>query len=243
MKKLLDTGTLGGVPIYHPDLSNVLGAEVWAALQALLSPFDSDTEGVIVSGCVFSNNAGNFDMTAGIVYLNGEFMRIAAVTNQSFTKYIAPKTPISDSRTFENGTTNAVVQTKEAEIVGSAPGAGQYITVSSLVRANNRRLSGKIDIKVDLPVWDMDTDATKSLGAIPGFGGGGIDVDNVIVKAVVILDDTGQIYAGLASGIEFVSLQTDGSIGIGRVASGVFDSTDFNSTASSRGYIILEVRT
>lgn len=141
MKKLVSSADLGGAPITKADLREVFNDEIWDALEALLAPFNSDTEGLIISGCAFSNNAGNFDMTAGIVYLNGEFMRIAAVTNQSYTKYIAPATPTSDSRVFGDSTSHAVTQTKTAGIVGSAPGAGQYITISSLTISNARKLN------------------------------------------------------------------------------------------------------
>jgi len=158
MKKIVSAADLGGAPIYKSDLRDVFNSEIWDAIQGLLSGYSSSTFGFIVSGCVFTNNAGNFDMTAGVVYLNGEFMRIPAATNQAFTKYIAAKTPTNDSRTFEDGTTHAVVQTKDAELVGSAPGSGQYITISSLTSADARRyVSPWIDITL-INGWTISTD-------------------------------------------------------------------------------------
>jgi hypothetical protein len=82
-------------------------------------------------------------MTAGIVYLNGEFMRIAAATNQSFTKYIAPAAVVDDDRQFADGTTNTIFETKSAELVSSPPGAGQYITINTLTGAEDRRVTVK----------------------------------------------------------------------------------------------------
>lgn len=140
MKKIVQSATLGGAPIHKNDLRESFSDEIWDSLEAMLSPFNSDTEGIIVSGCVISANASNFDMTAGIVYLNGEFMRIAAATNQSFTKYIAPATVVDDDRQFADGTTNTLFQTSGAELVVSAPGAGQYITINSLTGAEDRRV-------------------------------------------------------------------------------------------------------
>lgn len=139
MKKLTTATDLGGAPITKNDLREVFNSEIWAAIQALLSPYDADSQGIVVSGCVTTANVGNFDMTAGIVYLNGEFMRIAAATNQTFTKYIAPKAVINDTRTFADTTTHVVTIDKQAELVSSSPGAGQYITISSLTDLDDRR--------------------------------------------------------------------------------------------------------
>ena len=146
MKKFISAG-LGGAPINKNDLKELFNDEIWAALEALLSPYNDDTQGIIVSGCVLSANASNFDMTAGIVYLDGEFMRIDAATNQTFTKYIAPATPVDDSRTFADASSQAVTRDKKAELVGSAPG-GQYITIANLTAPTLRRLNEFLDFKV-----------------------------------------------------------------------------------------------
>lgn len=251
MKKLLDSGQLGGVPIYHPDLSNVLGAEVWAAVQGMLSVFDSETEGLIISGCVFTNNAGNFDMTAGVVYLNGEFMRITAVTNQTYPKYIAPKTPVSDSRTFEDGTSQAVMQTKEAEIVASSPGAGQYITINSLTGAEDRRHrttqteTPGLRIKViDIGDWNMDTDVFVEV-PLPS----GVTLSMIRDVSVIIRNDSGgtdAIYdlrrsdsTGVSQG-SIGSITTAGGFQLNRVTGGIFDSAFFDATSYNRGWVTIK---
>lgn len=138
MKKFTSSD-LGGAPVNKNDLRDIFNSEIWDAVQALLSQFNADTQGIVVSGCVTTANASNFDMTAGIVYLNGEFMRIAAATNQTFTKYIAPATTVNDTRTFADITSHVVAVTKGAELVGSAPGSGQYLTISSLTDLDDRR--------------------------------------------------------------------------------------------------------
>ncbi len=140
MKKL-STGTdLGGAPITKADLRQIFNFDLWDAIDGIMSVYDSHTEGVIVSGCVFSNNAGNFDMTAGIVYLNGEFMRVPAVTNQAYTKYIQPDTIVNDTRTFNDGGSHIVSVDKPAKVAAGIPGLGQYVTIDSLTGANDRRL-------------------------------------------------------------------------------------------------------
>ena len=159
MRKIVPAADLGGAPMFKNDLRDVFNGDIWAALDGMLASRQADSQGIIISGCVLSDNAGNFDMTAGVVYLNGEFMRIAAATNQTFPKFIAPKTPVSDSRTFADGTTHAVVETKEAELVASA-GSGQEITISSLTVPDSRRLKmvvGSVDadiVNTDVVVQD-----------------------------------------------------------------------------------------
>jgi hypothetical protein len=257
MKKLLDSGQLGGVPIYHPDLSGVLGDEVWAVLQSMLSQFDTDTEGLIISGCVFSNNAGNFDMTAGIVYLNGEFMRISAVTNQPYTKYIAPATPTSDSRPFEDGTVQAVVQTKLAEIVGASPGAGQYITVNSLTGAEDRRFrplrainANVIKAVVDVPSWDMNTvftmnaphglpDITKILSVYVMIRNDANDKKYPFIGFSTPLAPDGVFLDSLSGSITEITA-TNVVMTIISSTSNFATNPDFNGTGFARGTMVID---
>ena len=165
MKKIVSATDLGGAPLFKNDLREVFNSELWDVMQAMLAHHDGDTQGIIVSGCVLSANASNFDMTAGIVYLDGEFMRIAAATNQTFTKFIAPATPTSDSRTFADGTTHALVETKTAELVGSSPG-GRYVTIANLVAPDARRLNpivykvGFADVDTSIMVHEKYTATT-----------------------------------------------------------------------------------
>lgn len=140
MKKFTSTD-LGGAPIFKGDLFGIFNKDIWTAVEALLSPFNSDTQGIVVSGCVTTNNAGNFDMTAGVVYLNGEFMEIPSYTNQAFTKYIAPSSVVDDTRTFQDGSSHVVASKTSAGIYGSAPGSGQYLTIASLTDLDDRRWS------------------------------------------------------------------------------------------------------
>jgi hypothetical protein len=170
MKKIVQTADLGGAPFYKSDFATVFNDEIWDAVEALLAPFSSDTEGIIVSGCVTTNNAGNFDITAGIVYLNGTFMRLAAATNQTYSKYIAPASVVNDGRTFADGSSHTVFTTEVAQLQGSAPGSGQYIAITSLTDADERRLSNrittitkvqntgpKLKYKYFAVSWNMDT--------------------------------------------------------------------------------------
>lgn len=131
MKKLTTATDLGGAPIYKSDFRTLFNVDIWDCVQGLLSMYNATTEGVIVSGCVVTPNAGNFDMTTGVVYLNGVFMRVPAVTNQTFPKYIQPGTVVNDSRIFADGSTHTVMVDTPAICQAGIPGSGQYITIST----------------------------------------------------------------------------------------------------------------
>jgi len=251
MKKFTSTG-LGGAPIFKDDLKTIFNDELWAVIQAMLSAFDSNTEGLVISGCVTTANAGNFDMTAGIVYLNGEFMRIAAVTNQSFTKYIAPSTAVNDTRTFEDSSSQVVAVTKGAELVGSAPGAGQYLTIASLTDLDNRRWkamsSEGVNVRtkiIEIGDWDMDADATKQVTH-------GLDFTKIRSVSAVIRNDAGTGQFPVPSSLSTTGVAelffannivpvpiTSTVIVLARLTGGGFDDTAFDSTSYNRGWITI----
>jgi hypothetical protein len=217
MKKINPSSVTGGMPITTDDLRTVFNDEIWDATEALLSPFSADTQGIIVSGCTLTPNGGNWDISAGIVYLNGEFMRLTAATNQALPKYIAPAAPVNDNRTFADTTTKTAFITKAAELVGSAPGAGQYVAITSSTDPDDRRLINIIVNRqlaavfqstlealggfrtegsgpylktkvVNIGDWDMDTDDTK---LVPH----GLTESKIrAVLDVAIIDDNGNLY-------------------------------------------------
>ena len=230
MKKIVSTADLGGAPLFKSDMREVFNTEIWDAIEALLAPFDADTEGLIISGCVITNNSGNFDMTAGIVYLNGEFMRIAAATNQAYTKHIAPATPTEDSRTYADGTSNGVVETKNAELVSSAPGSGQYITINNLSGAEERRWS---KIIVNKQIATVFAATLEALGGIRTEGSGPYLKTKVVDIGDWNMDATTSV--GVAHGVDFTKIRSvsgviradaNGSryeIGVANTASGAAD--------------------
>ena len=243
MKKIVSAADLGGAPFTKQDLREVFNDEIWDAIEALLAPFNSDTEGIIVSGCVFTNNAGNFDMTAGIVYLNGEFMRISAVTNQSYTKYIAPATPTSDSRVFSDTTSHAVTQTKTAGIVGSAPGGGQYITIDNLTGADDRRWqsgsrgSDRVHEFVSTFFWDLNANSTFQITLPTSLISSRQKVASISLK--ISADSGDQVYfpalaydasiSGDAIGVKIDTFSGVAKIQFTRVASSIWDTASFDT--------------
>lgn len=151
MKKFVNPIPDGGAPLHNNRITTELQTEFWEVIQGLMSAYDGTTQGVVVKGCVLSNNGGNFDMTAGIVYLNGEYMRVPAATNQAFPKYIAAKTPTFEQKTFNDGIAKNLIEVKEAELVGSIPGS-QYIAITSLtspIRNDVRLFDDTIQFIID----------------------------------------------------------------------------------------------
>lgn len=243
MKKITSSATLGGAPFTKEDMRTVFNDEIWSAMQAMLSPFNADTEGIIVSGCVVSGG-GPYDISAGIVYLDGEFMRLPAATGQTLPKYIAAAAAVNDARTFADGTNNTLFITKAAELVGSAPGT-QYVAITTATDPDDRRYvpiaaSVKLRTKIiEIGDWDMDTDGNKNVThGLPDF-------KKIREVSVVVRNDADDTYytlpysasAGTAGG--GVNLISSTIVNIARVTGGAFDTTDFNATTYNRGWVTI----
>lgn len=256
----------GGAPFTNEDLNDVFQGEIWAAMQAMLSQYDSDAEGVIVSGCVVTPNASNFDMTAGIVYLNGEFMRVDAVTNQTFTKYIKAAAATNVTRTFNDAASKTFIIEKKAEVSGTADGGGQEITISSLYSSLYRRLeflNGSHTVKIaadgtestkriltkviEIGDWNMDT--TASINVAHGLS----SQANIRSVSVLIRSDTGSNTSVISNScIDDITgaggdqqawvyyANTSTNIAISRLTGGVFDGTSYDSTSYNRGWVTIQ---
>lgn len=171
MKKFTTATDLGGAPIFKNDLREVFNLEIWDALESVLSPFDFnfDSEGIIVSGCIISGS-GPYSMASGIVYLNGEFMRIPLQSSFSLPQYIVPDTIVNDSRTFSDSTSHIVMITKSATISSSPAGSGQSIAITTATDPDDRRwrpiISDLITLRtkvISVSSWNMNTTPLKTL--------------------------------------------------------------------------------
>lgn len=242
MKKLVTATDLGGAPITKQDLREVFNQDIWAAMEGVYTKI-AGAEGIVVSGCVLSANGGNFDMTAGVVYVDGEFKRVAAVTNQTFSKWIASDAATSDSRTFADATVHAVVQTKTASIQGSQPGSGQYIKIDSLTALDYKkdRLMWK---RIPIGDWNMDANATPAAAINHGIG----SYDLIEVVQAWIYTDTTTVPAnslvgvgstGLAGG--FIAYNST-TVNLSRVTGGAFDDVAYDATGFNRGFVIIGYR-
>lgn len=135
MRKLVSPIADGGFPWGGEDILTVFQDDFWDALQGLLAVYDGDTQGVIVQGCVVTATA-DFDITAGIVYMDGEFYRLPAQTNVPTGQHIVPGATVFTQRTFQDLGLKNFVEIKGAIVQASLPG-GQFITINSISPRRN----------------------------------------------------------------------------------------------------------
>jgi hypothetical protein len=183
------------------------------------------------------------------VYLAGEFMRVPAAVNQSYTKSIVPAAAINDNRTFADASIHTVAITKNAELVPGTPGSGQYITISSLTSANNYRLKypvqsdTKTRIKIiPLGVWNMwNTIIPSKVITLPA------EILPTMVRSIsaIIQDDAGQLYdymivVGAQTGGYFKVVPGSKQLQFHIRAGGFFESVEFTGGATAnRGYVTI----
>lgn len=252
MKKITQVAETGGAPIYFDDFRDVFNLEIWNAMEALLSGYTSDTEGVIVSGCtVGGSGPSSYTISAGIVFLDGEFMRLAAQTGLSLPQYIKADTAVNTQRTFDDTNLKTLYITKSATVAGSAPGAGQYIAITSTTDPDGRRLKRAV-MSVDsnitlytkvLNLGDWNMDSTDTLTVTHSV----TDYKKIRSMSVIIRDDADSAYANLEGFRSGVYSAPDGGItDIGsttitlfRTAGQTFDGANYNATGYNRGYMTI----
>lgn len=145
MKKITQVAETGGARIDFNDFRDVFNDEIWDAIEAIFSPYNTDTEGVIISGCVVGGSGpSSYTLSAGIVYLGGEFMRVSAASGLSLPQYIKAATAVNTTRTFEDTTIKTLYITHSADLSGSIPGAGQYVSITTTTDPDDRRLISEI---------------------------------------------------------------------------------------------------
>jgi hypothetical protein len=255
----------GGAPFNNEDLYELFQAEIWAVLEAQLIKYRTDLYGVIVSGCDLVANGGGFDITAGVVYINGEFMRLDAQTGVTFVKYIVAGTPTNVTRQFNDGGTKNFIVEKKAVLGTGIPGGGlQYITIASLTGPNFRRLANLTVNRMEathfnagistngtdvlqttvleIGDWDMDTNATRTID-LPIF----MNPETFrCISGIVRSDDISPMppAAQYPNGEHWSIGEIANSgplqrITLSRVAAGACDNASFNSTGYNRGWLVI----
>lgn len=250
MKKITQSATTGGAPIYLDDFKDVFNKELWDVLEGILSGFNSViTEGVIVSGCDLTGSPGNYTLSAGIVYLDGEFLRVPQSTGLSLPQYIIPATDVNTTRTFEDTVIKTLFVTKAAELSATETANGQYIAITTATDPDNQRLN-KFMVSnsflrtkvIEIGDWNMDSTTDVSVSH-------GLDVTKIRSITAIIRDDSDtvfipidriQIIAGSEiSGTPGGCAAGTSDIFLGRVTSRFFDSTSYNATGFNRGWVTI----
>lgn len=184
MKKLKSTIPNGGAPLGEfPVLRELFNVEIWDAMEAILnSVTDGQTEGVILSGCEVTG-AGPYDISAGLVYLDGEILRFDAVTGQTLTKYIRKATVTSEGGQFADGATKDYIDVHKASLQSTTGSGVQYITMTS---AGGRRLDDRIG---DIINDGVVTAAKIASGAVTTSKISDLNVTTVKIAANAVTSD------------------------------------------------------
>src|SRR5687767_14712584 len=98
------------------DALMVMRDKVFMPMAQLLGGYLPDTEGLILTGCEVTG-AGPYDISSGVVFLDGEFLIFPAYVGQALPKYIVPDT-VNGYRPYA------------AKLDAAPPGAGQYIEIT-----------------------------------------------------------------------------------------------------------------
>ena len=250
MKKITQIAETGGARIDFNDFRDVFNLEMWDVMESIFSPFDNDTEGIIVEGCTISGSVGNYTISSGIVYLDGEFRRFSSQAGLSLPQYIKASSDSNTTRTFEDGNTKTLFITKSADLTTSAPGSGQYIAFTSTTDANDRRwakpaLGGGIKFSdpVEIGDWNMDLDETKGVNFPAGITASrirGIFVkirDDQATPNYYDFKNPGGIIGGSYTGTGIYYSDVISGIALSRQTGGIFDNNFFDSTSYNRGWV------
>lgn len=116
MRKLKTTIPNGGAPLLEfPVLRTLFDVETKDAIEALLNSItNGDTEGLILSGCTVSGTAGNFAISSGYVYLDGEVLLYSGGSGFSATRYLQKATVTEEGGVFADTVTRNYINVNEA---------------------------------------------------------------------------------------------------------------------------------
>jgi hypothetical protein len=135
MKKIVSSVPNGGALWSNDILQSVINQEPWTAIESILQGIAptaaTGNVGVIVSGCAITG-AGPYNCSAGIVYLNGQFMAFSGFSGQTLPQYIVPATLVTIPKTFADGVSRTMINQQDATYQSGVPGSGQYIALTTI---------------------------------------------------------------------------------------------------------------
>lgn len=136
MKKLKSTIPNGGAPLgQFPVLRELFDEENKNAIESILEYQTRGlTEGIVLSGCEISGAVGDWDVSPGYVYLDGEVLYFTGVIGGTLglTLYIVKDTVTEEGGTFADGLTKNYIDVNVAKFDASPTGgeSTQYITLT-----------------------------------------------------------------------------------------------------------------
>ncbi|HTF18167.1 MAG TPA: hypothetical protein VK658_08855 [Chryseolinea sp.] len=119
---------IGGREIHQTDLE-VLQSEMLKAIQLQYVGQGA----FILQGCIVTGTAGNYTVGDGLIIINGLVMQFSSQSGiVSFPQYMVQAADVDmDSFPLEQGGSAFKRTLQKAELVGSVPGAGEYIVMSA----------------------------------------------------------------------------------------------------------------
>lgn len=245
MKKITQSATTGGAPIYLDDFKDVFNDEIWDILQAKFAAFDTDAEGIIVQGCnIGGSGPSSYTISGGIVYLDGEFRRLSAATGLSLPQYIIAATDVNTTRTFEDTVVKTLFVTKSAELDTSAPGSGQYIAITSTTDPDNRRFDRPMVSNtflrtkvVEIGDWNMNSGTGTPGVQVPH----GLSISQIRNVSGLIRNDAGTelVVAGGGGGASTIIQNVDATYVTLLAGTNQSSGTDYDSTGYNRGWVTI----
>ena len=115
MKRFVNPLPNGLMPVFKQDMLT-LQEEASSAYNAHLLGLG---EPIILSGCeVTVNSSSNLTLTPGVVFLNGDCLRVSAYTG-TFPCWLSEGTPVAETKVFKDGSTQNVFTTRLTKITTS----------------------------------------------------------------------------------------------------------------------------
>lgn len=141
MKKYIDPIPDGGAPLHNNRLNTELQKEIWDVIEGIFEKYRTDAQGIIISGCTTSGIATNYNLGAGVVYIDGKFRRVPLTGGLNGTHYIEAAADVVTQKVFADGLSKNLLN---EEVCVVAPGralATQYIIIDHANLQDNRRLA------------------------------------------------------------------------------------------------------
>lgn len=186
--------------------------------EQVYGDFHQFFEKLLLDGLVTANNLPE-NTTNGFQY------------NQALEKFIR-----TINATFtEAGTVLFANLLEVISLSGSSPNNKVVSPYSLFVTPNLMHTETRLTTKI-IPIgdWNMDTNSTRLVNLFLY----GVDFEKIRAIDVMIRNNTVSILIPLSHSGS-VELITSTTITLGRTASGVFDSVDFDSTSFNRGWITI----
>lgn len=119
---------VGGRQVHQDDF-RLLQEEVFKAIELQ----HAGQGAFILQGCQVTGTAGNYAISGGLVFINGKVMEFSSVSSiSSFPRYIVQAADVNqDSFSLEQGGSAYKRTLIKSELVSSAPGSGEFISMSA----------------------------------------------------------------------------------------------------------------